>query len=197
MTNNRFAKKARLNNTRSILLTSLLALPLLFSAGCSTSQETVIKSPVEVGRKAPEILTETENGAKMSLSQHKGSYVLVAFWDSGNTAARKAHAELQHIYNTYKDAEFRDAHGFCVFSVSLDTDRDAWLKAVHEDGINWPCQTIDTGGWNAVSAKTYGVNYTPKYFLVDGEGKIIDKHVDIDMLDDALAEQLSKRAGRP
>lgn len=197
MTKTRSVSFAPLNALHTFYFALLLSGIALVGTGCSVSTETGLTMPLDLGNKAPEILTETAAGNKMSLSQHRGSMVLVAFWDSGNMTARKAHPELQHIYNTYKDAEFQDAKGFCVFSVSLDTDREAWLKAVEEDGITWPCQTIDTQGWNAVSAKTYEVHYTPKYFLVDGAGNIIDKHVDIYALDQHLAGMLSKRSGRP
>ncbi len=197
MTKTRSVSFAPLKFLHIIYCSLFLAAITLGESGCSISSETGPAMPLDLGHKAPEILTETASGNKMSLSQHKGSIVLVAFWDSGNMTARKAHPELQHIYNTYKDADFQDAKGFCVFSVALDTNRDAWLKAVEEDGITWPCQTIDTDGWNAVSAKTYEVHYTPKYFLVDGEGNIVDRHVDINSLDQLLASKLSRRSGRP
>lgn len=197
MTKKRSVSFAPLKSLHTLSFALIIAAFSMITHGCSGSMETAAPKPLDLGRKAPEILTETANGNKMSLSQHKGSIVLIAFWDSGNMTARKAHPELQHIYNTYKDAQFQDAKGFCMFSVSLDTNKDAWLKAVQEDGITWPCQTIDTDGWNAISAKTYQVHYTPKYFLVDGEGNIIDKHVDINDLDQVLAGQLSKRSGRP
>ena len=38
--------------------------------------------------------------------------------------------------------------GFTVFSVSLDQDRDAWLKAIAADNLSWPNHVSELNGWN-------------------------------------------------
>lgn len=182
-------------NTRQLitLLTAGLLLTLLNA--CSSAEPAT--GALTNGATAPEVHTVTADGKSISLSDHRGNIVLLAFWDSGNMAARRNHPELQRLYDTYRDAEFKDAKGFCVYSISLDTDKAKWLTAVQEDGITWTCQTIDTAGWNAESATAYQVNYTPRYFLIDGSGEIISRHVSIAELDELLSERLDKRSSWP
>lgn len=178
-----------------ILLAASLIVPFAFS-GCSGAQETA-QSGISTGSKAPEIIGEISDGKKISLGQHKGALVLVEFWDSGNSEARKNHFEMQRLYNKFKDADFKEGRHFCIFSVSLDTDQSKWAAAVSEDAVTWPCQINDPKGWNAESATTYGVNYTPRYILVGSDGTILDKHVQIRELEQMLQDQLVKRQSRP
>jgi len=84
-----------------------------------------------------------------------------------------------------------------VYSVCIDENRESWITASREDGIFWPCSTFDPGGWNAASALAYDIHYTPKYFLIDGEGEILDTYPDINNLDKQLTEMLDKRQSLP
>lgn len=194
MTNMRSAVNAHLHTRQLITLLAAGLLVTLLNA-CSSAETAT--GALTNGAKAPEVRTVTADGKSISLSDHRGNIVLLAFWDSGNMAARRNHPELQRLYDTYKDADFKEAKGFCVYSISLDTDKAKWLSAVQEDGITWTCQTIDTAGWNAESATAYQVNYTPRYFLIDGSGEIISRHVSIAELDELLSERLDKRSSRP
>ena len=195
MTNMRSAVNAHLNTRQLITLLLAASMILTMLNACSSAEPTA--TTLSNGAKAPEVRTVTADGKTISLSDHRGNLVLLAFWDSGNMTARRNHPELQRLYDTYKDADFKEAKGFCVYSVSLDTDKTKWLSAVQEDGISWTCQTIDTAGWNAESATAYQVNYTPRYFLIDGSGEIISRHVSIAELDELLSERLDKRSSRP
>jgi len=70
------------------------------------------------------------------------------------------------LYNKYK------SKGFEVFEVSIDSKKKDWLQAVVADKINFT-QVIDNVGWNAKTARIYGVNAIPASFLLNKNGEVI------------------------
>jgi hypothetical protein len=179
--------------TRTVIIffISLIGICALAS-GCSTSATTATVG-VATGNQSPDIFSENIKGEMISLSGHKGSYVLVEFWDSQNSDARKNHYEMQRIYNKYKDATFDNGKKFCIYSVSLDTDREKWEAAVAEDNMQWPCNTIDQRSWNSPAVLAYSISYLPKYYLIDGNGVVIRRNIMIKDLDAILGENLQGR----
>jgi hypothetical protein len=80
-----------------------------------------------------------------------------------------------------------------VLGVSLDNPgkRDAWLKAIEEDGLTWT-QVSDLRGWENAATKIYGVRSIPLNFLIDPAGKILAKDIRGEMLLKTLEETLGK-----
>jgi hypothetical protein len=60
-----------------------------------------------------------------------------------------------------------------VYSVSLDQNKDHWIKAIAKDSLAWPYHVSDLGGWQSRPAAIYGVNSIPANFLIDGNGVIV------------------------
>lgn len=174
-----------------IFFTALIGIGTLVS-GCSSSATTATVG-VATGNQSPDIFTENIKGEMISLSGHKGSYVLVEFWDSQNSEARRNHYEMERIYSKYKDATFDNGKKFCIYSVSLDTDREKWEAAVAEDNMQWPCNTIDQRAWNSPAVLAFNISYLPKYYLIDGNGVVIRRNIMIKDLDAILEENLQGR----
>lgn len=143
---------------------------------------------------SPEIIAKSSEGTDITLSGLKGSYVLIEFWESGNSAARANHFEMQRLYQKYKSAEFAKGNGFCIYSLSLDTDKSKWANAIAQDKITWPCQALDTKSWNASAALNYEVGFLPQYFLIDGHGVIVKKNILIKDLEGIIKENLDNRS---
>jgi peroxiredoxin len=72
------------------------------------------------------------------------------------------------IYSDYKD------RGFQILGVSLDRDKDSWIKAIEDDNLSWP-QISDLKYWNSAGAELYGVPAIPHAVLIDREGTIVAK----------------------
>ncbi len=172
------------------LLVCALIIGAASFSGCSGTANSKTVG-ITTGNSGPNIITSDKNGEWLQLSALKGSYVLVEFWESGNSAARMNHFEMDRLYRKYKNADFKDGKNFCVYSVSLDTDKAKWEAAITQDNVTWPCQTIDTKGWNAKSALDYGVNYLPKYYLLDGNGVVIKRNILIEDLESIIKEELN------
>lgn len=123
-----------------------------------------------IGYPAIEFSQANPDGKQIKLSDFKGKYVLVDFWASWCGPCRAENPNVVMAYQKYKDKNFT------VFGVSLDSNKDAWLKAVQKDNLTWP-QVSDLKGWGNDVAKLYGITSIPQNLLLDKDGKIIAKNL--------------------
>lgn len=68
------------------------------------------------------------------------------------------------------------AKGIEIISVSLDTDKQKWLKAVNDDKMGW-INISDLQGFAGKMARYYTLNYLPFNLVVDPNGKILYKNI--------------------
>ena len=113
----------------------------------------------------------------------KGKYVLLDFWASWCPDCRKEMPALVELYAAYKDKNFE------IVGYSLDKNKDAWIKGIESLNITWP-QLSDCDFWNSQGAKLYAVQFIPLTVLINPEGKIIERGLDMDTLKEKLAELL-------
>jgi len=135
-----------------------------------------------IGTTAPDITLPTPQGDTISLSQTRGKYVLVDFWAAWCRPCRVENPNLVKAFDKYHDK------GFTIFSVSLDRNRQSWIKAIEEDGLGKWYHVSDLRGWQSQAAKKYGVKGIPSNFLLDPNGKIIGKNLRGEKLQKKLEE---------
>jgi len=76
-----------------------------------------------------------------------------------------------------------------VYGVPIDEKKNAWLKAIKQDNINYT-QVNDKAGWYAKVTEAYGVNEIPATFLIDKKGTIIAVNPEGKELEDKINELL-------
>ncbi|MGC4234322.1 MAG: TlpA disulfide reductase family protein [Niabella sp.] len=138
-----------------------------------------------VGSIALDFSQADTTGQQVSLSQFRGKYVLIDFWASWCGPCRKENHFLVKTFNRYKDKNFT------VLGVSLDEDKEDWLRAIAKDELKWT-QVSDLKGWENEVAMKYRITSIPRNLLVGPDGKIIAKDLRGDDLDAKLEEVLGK-----
>ncbi|MEM9327870.1 MAG: TlpA disulfide reductase family protein [Bacteroidota bacterium] len=123
---------------------------------------------VSVGSDAPDISLPSPDGDVVSLSSLRGNYVLIDFWAAWCRPCRQENPNVVRLYNKYSQQNFE------ILGVSLDRTKEAWVKAIADDGLTWK-HISDLKYFNSEAAKTYQVNAIPATYLIDPDGKIIAK----------------------
>ena len=123
------------------------------------------------------------DGKPVSLKDFRGKYVLIDFWASWCGPCRMENPNVVEAYNKYSKKNFT------VLGVSLDRERNAWLKAIKDDKLTWT-QVSDLKFWDNAVAKLYRISSIPQNILVDPNGKIIARNLRGEELQSKLAELL-------
>jgi peroxiredoxin len=133
------------------------------------------------GKPAPAFTQNDVNGKPLQLASLQGKIVLLDFWASWCSPCRAENPNMLKQYKIYKDK------GFEILSVSLDSDKKAWMQAIEKDGLPW-LHVSDLKGWNNEVGRLYGVRGVPACFLIDEKGNIIATDVRGEKLNSKLAE---------
>ncbi len=168
----------------SLLIVLFLTSLILACTSCSNSK-------LKNGMEAPDFTLPGPEGEQHRLSDLRGNIVLLDFWASWCTPCRKVNPELVELYKSYRDADFKEADHFTIFSVSLDQNKQKWLKAKKEDNLLWPHHAIDPRAENSPVAKKYGVTSIPASFLIDEDGVIIGLDLEPGEIEHILNKRLS------
>lgn len=140
---------------------------------------------VRIGAKAPEFtIPDTENQPQQ-LYKNLGKYTIVDFWASWCAPCRKENPNIIASYNKYKD------QGLKIIGVSLDRDKDRWIKAIEKDHLSW-LQVSNLKHWDDPVVELYKVSSIPKMYILDKNGVIVARDLRGKELSDKLEELFSK-----
>lgn len=136
-----------------------------------------------IGKTAPDISLPDTEGNIITLSSFRGKYVLVDFWASWCRPCRMENPNVVAAYNKFRNKNFT------ILGVSLDDNKDAWIKAIVNDGLNWK-HVCDLTQQSSQGASLYKVSSIPYNVLVGPDGKIIAESLRGEALQNKLEEVL-------
>lgn len=175
-----------------------LFITMLLAAGTFAlhAQQVPENDKIQIGQHAPDLAFSNPDGQMLKLSKiNKHRLVLLDFWASWCHPCRMANPGLVAMYKRYSDKKFKHARkGFTIVSVSLDKNKEAWVKAIQHDSLSWRYHMSDLGSWNSKAAQIYGVQFIPQAFLIDKTGKIIGKYEMGEQAEDDIKKQLKNSA---
>ena len=96
--------------------------------------------------------------------------------------------EVPHLKETYDKFHKK---GFEIYGVSFDRDRDKWLAAVKDNGMDW-IHVSELQQFDNRAAKDYAVQGIPSNFLIDAQGVIVAKNLRGEDLYKKVEELLGK-----
>jgi thiol-disulfide isomerase/thioredoxin len=159
------AMKLTLRHLGLAFVTSLL---LSFFASASFSQESeqatirFVRNPDP----APEFKLTGLDGKPVTLAGSKGKVVLVNFWATWCGPCRAEIPDLVELQNKYKDR-------LQILGLAVDDDDPAAVKKfAAKFGINYPVALAT----NEIRLQYGGIPALPTSFVLDSEGRVVQKH---------------------
>ncbi len=143
------------------------------------------KGATEIGGKAPNFVGTTPEGKKLSLNQAMGKVTIIDFWASWCRPCRAENPYVVQIYDKYHD------QGLNIIGVSLDKNKESWLKAIEDDGLKWQ-HVSELKFWQDPIAKMYSVMSIPQTFILDAKGIIRAKNLRREKLEAKVVELLNE-----
>lgn len=125
------------------------------------------KTGVLVGGPAPEFLLPDRYGRQLSLSQFRGQNILLVFWASWCPPCRKEMESLQRLHDNSAIQNLK------VIAVNVGETKEQVVFFADRQQLSL---TILLDTENNVQQR-YGVYQLPLAFLVDGQGRIIARHL--------------------
>lgn len=134
----------------------------------------------ENGTNSPDLSLPNPNGRDISLSSIKSKVILIQFWSALNRDSRYQNQALKELYEKYK------SKGLEIYQVSLDTDRNAWLTAIEDDGLTW----INVGDMKGsiVAVNNFNIQAIPANYILDSERRIVARNLQGPALDQAVGK---------
>lgn len=128
------------------------------------------------GREAPSFTLTNLAGKEVSLQDYRGNIVMLDFWATWCAPCRRAHPDIQDLYEEYKE------DGVVILGINNE-GRNTARQYMQKHDYNFPTLLDTTDS----TAREYGVNAMPYYFVIDRNGnissEIVGYHPKSDMLE--------------
>ena len=135
------------------------------------------------------LIGKDRKGEDFKWGNIRDRYVLIDFWASWHPQSIAEQDSLQTVIKALKKEKF------LICSVSLDLDKENWLKASDRDTTQWK-QICDFRGWNNPLVKGQDIHELPSNILLDKNKRIIARDIRGKELVDKVKELIQKDKDR-
>lgn len=111
----------------------------------------------------------------ISTMNFRGQILFIDFWASWCKPCREQFPELAKISNEF------NTKGLTILGVSIDENKDKWLKAMEIENPKWE-NVIDIEGFSGKLANKYGIFAIPYNILIDEKGQVIANDISLEKL---------------
>ena len=117
-----------------------------------------------IGLPAPDFSAVTLDGSTITLSEHRGKYVLLDFWATWCEPCVEDIPDVLALHQKFEE-------DLVIIGVSDDHDRQKVTEFVRQHGMSW-IQVLDLLDNDSKLESMYDVSYRPRYVLIDREGNV-------------------------
>lgn len=139
-----------------------------------------IDKTVSINKEFPFHVFDFGEDLKRNVQQSR--YTLIDFWASYCEPCIAQFPNLSKIYANYH------VKGFNIYGIAINSkdDNERMESLIKSNGITWSNVLDDNGN----ASKKINVEGIPKNFLLDAEGKILAKNIELSQLENFLKEKL-------
>ena len=154
----------------------------------SNARTAKTKSIIE-GKQAPEFTLANLDGEDVELYDvlAENDVVLIDFWASWCAPCIASIPKLKELYTDYSEK------GFEIVFVSIDDTHEEWKEESVKQELPW-INVGDIQGFEASTALDWEITSIPTEFLIDPNGKILDRDVTPDELESLLIDQFGGKS---
>jgi thiol-disulfide isomerase/thioredoxin len=135
--------------------------------GISVQRQIKTQEQNTVGNTIPDFSMPNQDGTKIQISSEIKDWTIINFWASWCGPCR---LENEHLVKIKKKL---DSKSVKIIGVSLDSNRDAWVKAIEKDKAKWLQLSDLSGEFDSEIAKKFKISSVPYIILVDKDLKIL------------------------
>jgi outer membrane protein OmpA-like peptidoglycan-associated protein len=169
---------------------SLIFLFVFAKVISQTVQSTPAPEGLKPGDKAPAFVLNLQQNVVQSFSMpYLNRIVLLHFWSSTVSRSRAYNKYLNRLAGRYKNALYRNAEGFEIVAIAVQSDKTAWNNTLAKDTLNNFVNGIASRGYIDDLCKKFGVTAVPHDILIDENGTIIAINPHIRTIEDILDER--------
>lgn len=144
-----------------------------------------IKENIGIDKPAKDFTIGLLSGKKFILSEQKGKVILVDFWATWCRPCREGIPALKEYYQEL------NPKGFEIIGISLDNSIEPLNEYIKDENLKWKI-SYSGKAWKDETARLYGVNSIPSYWLIDKKGILRHFGLSKDKLKKAVEELLAE-----
>jgi len=166
---------------RTLLVSGLICLVLAIGALLLRQPEPV-SEPVQLRFTALD-------GRIVDMQDLRGRVVLLEFWATWCSTCMKELPRLKALHDKYR------GRGLQIVGVSLDepADQEKLAALLARENIRWPQYFPGDGHYRTSElAQRFGVQGIPAAFLLDKQGRVVDRNVHVARLEHTMRRLLSQ-----
>ena len=126
------------------------------------------------------------DGKSVAVERLQGAPVLVHYWATWCEPCKVDIAKIRELYAKYGPQKFR------VVGITLDSDKEELSAYLAGKPMPWP-QLHESGGLDGRLAEELGVLTLPTMFLLDADGKVVDRNLVITDLERKLEALIGEK----